>query len=94
MRDENDGDPFHLIHTPSGVDLCRHRSDGTVVRGRCAPAPDGQPLPPGAELVELYSTPEGPRVRTLHSGPAKVNSPAYRENWTSIFGTAQAAGQA
>lgn len=53
------------------------------------PIRDGAPLEDGDEILTM--TPGRPGVMELqshyvHKGPARVASPAYRDNWEQIFG--------
>ncbi len=71
-------------------------SDDGVGVGHFVPAEDGSPVLPGAQLVNLsardgspaldlevlYEAPGAPRP----SGPAMVNSRAYRSGWDAVFG--------
>jgi len=58
------------------------------------PMADGEPLPPGASLIEVEAHTNSPycKVRTLftndegHDGPVRVSSPAFRTGWDNIFG--------
>lgn len=60
--------------------------------GRCAPMVDGQPIPPGALLIEQEEgTPHGrviyrPPPADAHDGPSRVATPAYRNGWDRTFG--------
>ena len=65
------------------------RQDGSVQIGTFHEMRDGQPLPEGAELVQVDYHPgdEWHNSETLYKqGPAQVATPAYREGYERIFG--------
>ena len=82
----------------NSVTTVRINDDGKVYVGSVTPTKDGQPIPPGTQL--LHTTPlegsapwvEGEVVYNPenasegHSGPAMVNSSAYKAGWDTIFG--------
>lgn len=65
------------------------RRDGNVEVGTFFEAHDGQPIPEGAELVQVDYNPrnEWHNAETLYkNGPAQVATPAYRDGYDRIFG--------
>jgi hypothetical protein len=80
------------------MDVVRFR-EGRVETGVVAPLVEGRPirgevvsLRPRKELpivcdvkVELRVEPSGPTAAATHSGPARVTSNAYRDNWDAIW---------
>jgi hypothetical protein len=71
----------------------RHRADHRVQAGIMRPVKDGEPLPEGAIFLErrgdsdLYDVKEVfPSSEEKTGGPAKVNSPAFRDGWSRVFG--------
>lgn len=71
-----------------GTPLLRIREDGSGSVGVLQPLKDGQPAPPGLEVVHLeHQFGNVYRVQTLvgGSGPAQVATKAYRDNYDSIF---------
>lgn len=62
----------------------------TMGVGMLQPAPEGQPLPEGAEHVHLehhHGNVFSLRTLAAGNGPAQVASSAYRNNYDTIFGT-------
>lgn len=61
--------------------------------GTCAPIAEGQPVPPGALLIEseegkpygrvIWRSPSG---ENKHDGPSRVSTRAYRSGWDRTFG--------
>jgi hypothetical protein len=65
------------------------RQDGSVQFGTFDEMREGQPIPKGAELVQVDYHPENEwhNSETLYrNGPAQVATPAYREGYDRIFG--------
>jgi hypothetical protein len=74
----------------------RYRSEGSVDVGSLRPLEHGKPIigdavrlhartdGPGMDVEYLTQEPSEP-TRSEGSGPAKVNSKAFRDNWGEIF---------
>lgn len=73
--------------TVTGV---RVHPDGREQPGTLFPMQEGAPLSDGVEIVQ--ARPSGERgvlgIQSLykHKGPARVTTPAYRQNYDDIFG--------
>jgi hypothetical protein len=97
MSDDTKPDKLYMggscpVHGTAPV--LRVRDDGFDV-GMLHPLRDGQPIPPGGELVELKRCADGSYdARTVEGGPAMVNSPAFKQGWDNIFGGKQEVGRA
>jgi len=77
----------------------RHCSDCTTQVGTLKPVGEGEPLHDGAILLEQRPAEPGVydvrgRYRASKSGPPKVTTPEYRDNYVRIFGGSQPVGQA
>lgn len=80
----------------------RHTADHQLVGGILRPCPEGKPLLPGAVRVtpkpgacpHIFNVEEVYPVVASKSGPAKVNSKKYRENYDTIFGGKTPVGDA
>jgi len=89
---DQDYDVTEMLHVTDPIDrrggrLTVERIDEGFRTGYCVPPVDGQPIPRGAELCEMRQRSDGVwEKRVPRSGPAMVNSPAYRVGWDSIFG--------
>jgi hypothetical protein len=98
-RECSSGDEIHLgAQTESGFTMAmRHREDHTLQACLLRPLSDGQPIPPGAELVRL-SKKEGDcyNVQSLYKspGPANVTTDEYRVGWDRVFGARTPRGEA
>ena len=72
----------------------REEPDGSVMVGigKLCDADEDVDLPPGKEFVSMKQVGDGPIYEvtsssgTGHGGPARVTSPAFRDNWDGIFG--------
>jgi hypothetical protein len=65
------------------------RQDGRVEVGTFHEMREGQPMPDGAELVQIDYRPnsEWHDSKTLYkNGPSQVATPKYREGYDRIFG--------
>jgi len=65
--------------------------DGHRQEGELRPLPEGRPLDPGAELVQIEDCdePDAVRLTTLpldHAGPSRASTRAYRAGYDAIFG--------
>lgn len=83
-----------LGEVPGGSLLTARTYDGGIELGAIKPLADGESAPEGSSIIHYerredgmydYEYITGPRANG-GSGPAKVNSRAYRNNWDSIFG--------
>jgi hypothetical protein len=92
MTDQKKKDELHVrsydvrSRTWHGV---RKRTGEEDVDCYLEPMQDGAPLEDGDEILSM--SPGRPGVMELeshyvHKGPARVASPAYRDNWDQIFG--------
>ncbi len=93
MSDESECDTEEMLAVSTPIDhkgtrmTAQRLDDGGIRFRRCAPLVDGQPIGADAEIFKLHRRGDGVwEKRTYRSGPARVNSPAYRGNWDSIFG--------
>ena len=72
--------------------------DGKVQSCVVRQAEDGDPVPPGVDLVHVKETGSGEwyDAETVYrgSGPPQVATPAYREGYDRIFGGGQKVGLA
>lgn len=69
----------------AGVRVTKHTEEQCVL----LPAPEGVPIPPGAELVRRERVDEHTfKLTTLYKpkGPSKVATPRYRSNYDAVFG--------
>jgi len=87
-----------------GMRFLTEDKNGDVVGGRMVPAPDGAPIPPGADLVALcpdwergrphvrmhtlYECPDRPGA--ARKGPARTPTAAYDRGWERIWGAKSA----
>jgi hypothetical protein len=79
---------------PNGMRVSiRHTKDHQIELGVLTPQKDGRPLSPKERLLQL--TPQGAdlykvenefSLSATYSGPAQVNSAAFRDGWDRIFG--------
>jgi hypothetical protein len=80
----------------------RHTSDHTIQTGVMKKIEEGEPIydnamylkPLDGNRFEVVSELRKDAEATTKSGPAKVNTKAYRDNWDGIFGKKTAVGQA
>jgi hypothetical protein len=82
-----DGRQEVLTFTPDGI---QRGTLGAVGEGREDEAAATVKIEQQAGPLGTMEVIEG----SICKGPAKVNSPQYRENWTSIFGAKQEIGEA
>jgi hypothetical protein len=86
--------PFQL---PCGGYPYVRIKNGETLHGAVHPMKEGQPAPPGAEILKLESNDgNGFKVTTLlaGSGPAQVANEKYRSGWDNIFGAKTTVGKA
>jgi hypothetical protein len=84
-------DEFHIKGTaPDGNGVYGIRkTDGGDTEAVLVPITEGQPLPPGAEVIQTRPRSEDVlEVRSVYKvkGPSQVATPQYRENYDQIFG--------
>lgn len=103
-RGESSASDVVLLHGRTrdgeGIRVLRAR-DGSVEAGELRAMKQGVPLASG-EIVSLTQRSEHPllwdvkvqhRVESVeHSGPVRVTSSAYRENWKNVFRSKQSRG--
>jgi hypothetical protein len=106
MADEEPKKPLDVMYATGqkgedGYTPCARIRDGHTEYGAFRPAESGAPMVPGNELVRMMKDPDvapGWRVESIYrptsAGPAQVATPAYRENWDSIFGKKPTIGKA
>jgi len=90
-RDHNGctaGDEFTLLSSTCGQHhALRHRPDHTYEIGRVMNVHEGQPIPPGTEMITADSIGDGRyAIRDSYkAGPAQVATKQYRDGWDRIF---------
>lgn len=80
----------------------RHTADHTIQAGVMKKIEEGEPIydnalylkPIEGDRFEVVGTFQKDASSTAKSGPAKVNTKAYRDNWDNIFGKKSTVGQA
>lgn len=100
-----DGEDFAVLGPPAdggGQYVLRHLSDCSWQAGVLRPLEDGKPV--HGEIVCLRPREDGgpgyavesvnAGGKTSGSGPAMVNSKAFRDGWDGIFGKKVAVGEA
>lgn len=85
------------------VSCLRHHPDHSMSIGKIIPMTDGQPIPEGGDIISLEREGDTPihKVSTIWSskedgpkGPSMVNSRAFTDNWSRIFGKEPEVGEA
>lgn len=102
MSNKDEYDVKEMLHVTDPIDPLggRHTfergGNGEIVVGYCVPIEsiDRDSLPPDAIECEMRKRTDGVWEKRTRHGPAMVNSPTYRSNWTNIFGNTQPVGQA
>lgn len=82
---------------PDGsIPVIHHDKDHNLQMGSICELKDGQPITGDVVQLEDYQPGRWCKMKTVvtgRKGPAKVNSAAYKQGWTNIFGK-QTRGQA
>jgi hypothetical protein len=93
MANEKDGKDFLTLGPELSNGLrpfVRHTADHEMMVGVSRIVEDGKPIPEGGTLLNLTALDDQGTysVETMYEskGPAKVNSPRYKQGWDAIFG--------
>lgn len=89
---DDPGTPVHVLgRCATGVTLGRRNDRGQLETTHMELMREGKPIPPNhsvALLTQDTAADGGHRLRIVlnHSGPARANTPRYREHYDAIFG--------